>query len=120
MRTHLANMAHSTQAWVELCQTTLAAAWAKACPQAARAPRGTYLSKRVRVVQISSREGRLAVLDDSAASAGVFARAALRAEWHVGHVPLDLRVMILPHTPQEQRLCASRKACGIAPLKCLA
>ena len=94
MRTHLGNMAHSTQAWVELCQTTLAAAWAKACPQAARAPRGTYLSKRVRVVQISSKEGRLAVLDDSV---GVFARAAQRAGWHDGHVPLDLRV-ILPHT----------------------
>ena len=120
MRTHLGNMANSTQAWVELCQTTLAAACANACPQAGLEPSGTYFSKRIRVVQISSREGRLAVLDDSAGSAELFARAALRAGWHVGHVPLALKVMIFPQTPQEHRLCASRKACGTAPLKRLA
>ena len=94
-------MVHSIQAWVELSQTTLAAAWAKACPQADLTPRGTYLSRRIRVVQISSREGRLAVPD---ISVGIFDIAALRAGWHVGQVPFDLKVMTFPHIPQEYRL----------------
>ena len=111
---HLGNMNHSVQAWVELSQTTLAAAWAKACPQAGLTPRGTYLRSRTRVVQISSREGRLAVLG---ASVGEFDIAALRAGWHVGQKPFDRREMIFPHTPQEHRLWASKKACGTAPLK---
>ena len=107
-------MVHSIQAWVELSQTTLAAAWAKDCPQVGLAPRGTYLIIRIYVVQISSREGRLTVPD---VTVGILDSAGLRTGWHVGQVPPDLKVMTFPHTPQEHSLCASRKACGIAPLK---
>ena len=48
------------------------------------------------MVQISSREGRLAV---PGVSVGIFDIASLRAGWHVGHVPFDLKVMIFPHIP---------------------
>ena len=69
------------------------------------------------MVHISSKEGRGVA---SGVSTGTFAIAALRAGWHVGYVPLALKVIIFPHTTQEHRLWASKKACGTALLKRLA
>ena len=53
------------------------------------------------MVHISSKEGRGVA---SGVSTGTFAIAALRAGWHVGHVPVALKVIIFPHTTQQHRL----------------
>ena len=59
------------------------------------------------MVHISSKEGKGAA---SGVLTETFAIAALRAGWNVGHVPLALKLIIFPHTTQEHRLWASKKA----------